>query len=372
MKITRRSFLKTIAAVSAILGLSELELLKLKEAVSKASGVKVVWITAQACSGCEISFLGLRQASGRIFDVLHTTAVPGSSHTLDGLIESSTTTIDDVLIDLIDLNFLSLTMNPAAYQALAVLKEFYPVSMGGGGYIGHLLMVSGSIPVDGSNVVGKVSCGIAEDESGNKIYSYDVIRAVAQNASVVFSVGTCASYGGVPAARNLAYEATTAKYKSTGAASTSTVLTGISTPVLNIPGCPVNPNALYLCLANYLFDLLNGVTTLLKPANIDFMQRPKEALGIKLFSETLHGANCPRYPYYTSGFFASKPGEAGCLALLGCRGIFTYAPCSKASSQNTVEPYWNDHFSFCMQVGVPCQGCTEKGFPDRVSPIIFY
>ena len=81
----------------------------------------------------------------------------------------------------------------------------------------------------------------------------------------------------------------------------------------------------------------------------------------KLFYGKLVHDSCQRRGQFDTGRFARKPGEAGCLYLLGCKGPMTYADCP--------ERLWNGGTNWCVGSGAPCQGCAEARFFDRFGPV---
>jgi len=81
---------------------------------------------------------------------------------------------------------------------------------------------------------------------------------------------------------------------------------------------------------------------------------------LAFFGKLIH-ENCPRRACFDEGKFALKPGDAGCLLRLGCKGPITYADCPSR--------LWNSRTNWCIGSGAPCIGCVEPGFPDGVSPL---
>jgi hydrogenase small subunit len=157
----------------------------------------------------------------------------------------------------------------------------------------------------------------------------------------VLTVGTCAAYGGLSAAAP----------NPTGSKGVSDVFADlkIDTPVINIPGCPCHPDWFIGTVAKIL---LYGMP---KPKELDGHGRLK-----LFFGRSVHN-RCINRDYLDEGIFASTFGEEGCLLELGCKGPFTNADCPIR--------LWNGSVSWCINVGAPCIGCTEKGFPDAHSPI---
>ena len=117
---------------------------------------------------------------------------------------------------------------------------------------------------------------------------------------------------------------------------------GIEVPVINVPGCPANPE--------WLVAVLVDVVMMNKLPELDSMNRPTV-----IFGQTIHD-NCERRGHFENGEFVyeigSKEEELGyCLYPLGCRGPQTYADCSVT--------LWNHGRSWCVKSGAPCIGCCE-------------
>ena len=57
MNVTRRDFLKAAAGMAGVLGLDAAGLLKLQKVMAASGAPSVIWLQAQSCSGCSVSFL---------------------------------------------------------------------------------------------------------------------------------------------------------------------------------------------------------------------------------------------------------------------------------------------------------------------------
>lgn len=165
-----------------------------------------------------------------------------------------------------------------------------------------------------------------------------------RNAGYILAVGTCASYGGIPAGNPnptiaLGVEETLSYLGVPGRE---------RPPVINIPGCPSHP------------DWIVGTVAALLAGNmpeLDGDGRP-----IQFFDSEVH-YNCPNRG---KGAKAKVLGDPGCLAGLGCNGQQTHGDCPirkwNASEAGGYGVNW------CIGAGNPCQGCTEPEFPDGMSP----
>ncbi len=298
MELTRRDFLRASSAIATALGLTGTGLLELKEAQAAETGVPVIWLQAQGCTGCSVSLLN----------------------------SISFGTIDDLLINTLDLEFHPTVMAAAGEEAVSAAEAAYSQP-------GYVLVVEGAIPTaDG----GKY-CYLWPGTT-----ALDGVRTFSQNAACVLAVGTCAAYGGMAAGQP----------NPTAAKGVEAVLDN-GTPVINIPGCPTHPDWIVGTIAYLLaHDEI---------PSLDNRGRPRA-----FFNNTVHN-RCPnRRKYYNQKLFATRLSEYGCLNKLGCKGKKTAADCPLPYRQ------WNSGgqggVNWCVGAGSPCQGCTEPDFPDGMSP----
>ncbi len=183
--------------------------------------------------------------------------------------------------------------------------------------------------------------GLGQDpRSGRQVTSREWLDRLAPGAAAVLAVGTCASWGGIPAAAGNPTNA-----MSVGEHLGRAFRSAAGIPVVNIPGCaPVGDN--YLETATALLLFLNG----LAPApELDALGRPAW-----LFSDTVH-RSCRREGAFDAGVFAAEYGDEGGLVELGCWGPVVQC--------NVAERGVIDGRGGCMQLGGICIGCTMPGFP---------
>ena len=188
--------------------------------------------------------------------------------------------------------------------------------------------------------------GLGEDpETGAQIRSREWLDRLAPGAAAVIAVGTCATWGGIPAAKGNVTNAMGVMehlgkdYRS-----------AFGVPVVNVPGCsPIGDNVIETAAAVLLF--LNGLAPL---PEFDELGRPAW-----LFGETVH-RHCPRAGYYEEGVFAEHYGDKECLVELGCWGPVVQC--------NIAERGIVAGVGGCMQMGGICIGCTMPGFPDKFAP----
>ncbi|MGH9182687.1 MAG: hydrogenase expression protein HypE [Acidimicrobiales bacterium] len=189
--------------------------------------------------------------------------------------------------------------------------------------------------------------GLGDDPAtGRQITSLEWLDRLAPGAAAVIAIGTCATWGGIPAAKgNVTNSMGMMDYLGKDYRSSFGV------PVVNIPGCsPIGDNYLETAAAVLLF--LNGLAPL---PEFDELGRPAW-----LFGETVH-RHCPRAGYYEEGVFAQEYGDKECLVELGCWGPVVQC--------NIAERGIVDGHGGCMQMGGICIGCTMPGFPDKFSPM---
>lgn len=183
------------------------------------------------------------------------------------------------------------------------------------------------------------------DGESQPIPTAEWVRRMAPHAAAVIALGTCATWGGVPAAiGNVTNSMGVMDFLGKDYRST------FGLPVVNIPGCaPQGDNFTETVAAVLLF--LQGIGPL---PEFDELGRPAW-----LFGETVH-RGCTRAGYYEEGTFAENYGDRECLVEIGCWGPVVNCNINKRGAIN--------HCGGCMNVGAPCIGCTMPNFPDGFAP----
>jgi len=210
----------------------------------------------------------------------------------------------------------------------------------------YILTWEGSVLDETTAGAGSWS-GLGEDPlTGRQITTSEWLDRLAPNAAAIIAVGTCASWGGIPAA---AGNPTGAKGLTDHLGDSYRSAAGV--PVVNIPGCaPLGDNYTETLAALLLH--LNGLAPL---PELDELGRPAW-----LFTETVHDS-CTRLRYYDEGVFSTTLSGTACLVELGCWGPVVQC--------NIAERGALDGHGGCMSMGGICIGCTMPGFPDRFSPL---
>jgi hydrogenase small subunit len=213
-----------------------------------------------------------------------------------------------------------------------------------------VLVVEGSIPVEIPR-----AATLGRDERGTPKPIVDWVLELGEAADLVVAVGSCAAYGGLPAAgrhdsddvgadptgaRGLQFDG-----REPGGVFGPDFRTGRDLPVVNVPGCPAHPEHVLLTLAT----VLNGHDPVL-----DEFNRP-----LPIFGPLVHD-DCSLREEYECGNFADDPGDDGCLYEAGCAGVYAYCDDSKRLR--------NGGTTICRDVGAPCIGCVEPAFWDRFTP----
>ncbi|HET7327822.1 MAG TPA: hypothetical protein VFJ14_11130 [Nocardioidaceae bacterium] len=170
---------------------------------------------------------------------------------------------------------------------------------------------------------------------------------LAPKAWAVVAVGTCATYGGIHAmAGNPTGSMGLADYlgwdfKSAGAL-----------PIVNIPGCPVQPENFMETLAWVLYHAAGAAP----PPPLDDMLRPQW-----IFGKTVH-EGCDRAAYYEQSDFSLDYNSPKCQVKIGCWGPVVNC--------NVPKRGWMGGVGGCPNVGGICIGCTMPGFPDKFMPFM--
>jgi hydrogenase small subunit len=216
------------------------------------------------------------------------------------------------------------------------------------GEIEHfVLVVEGSIPNEKLSCEGYWAAMGTNPETGQPITTNEWIDRLAPKALAVIGAGTCATYGGIHAMQG----------NPTGCMGLNDYLgwnwkSKAGLPVVNVPGCPVQPDN-FMETVRYLLRQLAGLAPMIP---LDDAGRPTW-----LFGKTVH-EGCDRAGYYEQGQFAKEYGRPECLVKIGCWG--------PAVQCNVPKRGWMDGIGGCPNVGGICIGCSMPGFPDKFMPFM--
>jgi hydrogenase small subunit len=292
--VLRRDFLKVCTLAAGAVGLPAWAGEKMAARAAGGARPSVVWLHWQECTGCT-----------------------------ESLLRTSAPDVAELILSLVSLDYHETLMAAAGEQAEGALQSTMRRNAGK-----YVLVVEGAIPTKDGGIYCRVGGRTAVETT----------LAAAAGAAAVISIGSCASWGGIPSADP----------NPTGAVGTDKIVTG--RPVVNLPGCPANPY-------NLLGTVLQFATFGTLPA-LDDLGRPRFA-----YARVIH-EDCPRRPHFDAGRFAQKFGDEGhraghCLYKLGCKGPVTHASCS-------LNHFVETPGAWPIGVGHPCFGCTEQKVAFRV------
>jgi hydrogenase small subunit len=282
--------------MAAVLSLPRAAGAEIRAALEKRTKPILVWLEFQDCCGNTESFL-----------------------------RASRPAVADIVLDLLSVDYHETIMAAAGTQAEAALEA--TVQGHAGGYIA---VVEGSIPfgADGAycTIGGRSAAQIA--------------RSVCGGALATIAIGTCAAFGGLPAAAP----------NPTGALGVADAVPGLKT-LINLSACPANAENLTALLVHFL--------TYGRWPALDRFHRPLFAYG-----KTIHD-NCERRAHFDGGQYVEAWGDAGhragyCLYKMGCKGPVT--------NQNCPNVGWNEGTNWPVACGHGCIGCAEPQFWDTMTP----
>lgn len=291
--ISRRAFLAFCTSLTATLALPSVFSERIAQALEASEKPTLIWLEFQDCAGNTESFLRAHS--------------PG---------------VAEIVLDILSVDYHETIMAAAGARAEAAKEAALEPG-------GHIVIVEGSIPT----ADGGVYCTIA----GKTALQH--MEEAAAGAAAIINVGTCSSFGGIPAASP----------NPTGARGVPDVVSNV--PIINLPGCPMNVDNLVGTIVHFLtFGAL--------PAT-DGQGRPLFAYGQRIHD------NCERRAHFDAGQFALEWGDEGhrkgwCLYKLGCKGPSTFHNCP---SQR-----WNMGTNWPIGAGHGCVGCSEAHFWDTMSP----
>jgi hydrogenase small subunit len=282
--------------MAAALALPSEAAAQIARAVQQTAKPILVWLEFQDCAGNTESFL-----------------------------RASRPTAAEVVLDTLSVDYHETIMAAAGHQAEENLAK--TVKERAGNYIA---VVEGAIPTGANGAY----CTIAGRAA------IDIAREVCGSAAATIAIGTCATFGGIPAASP----------NPTGALGVSDAVPGVKN-LINLSACPANVENLTAVVVYYL--------TFKKWPPVDHLRRPLFAYG-----KSIHD-NCERRAHYDAGQYVEAWGDAGhregyCLYKMGCKGPATF--------QNCPNVRWNGGTNWPIGCGHPCIGCAEPDFWDRMTP----
>lgn len=272
--------------------------------VSRDPTTRLLWLQGASCGGCTMSIL--ESGPSGWFDELTQAGIDLVWH------PSVSEQTGDEVLDLLD--------------AIREGRERFDV-----------LVLEGSV-ARGPNGSGRFNMLAG---TGRSIY--DWITDLAPLANHVIAVGSCAAYGGVPAAGINPTDAVGLQFEGTdrGGALGPGFRSKANLPVINVAGCAPHPG--------WIMETLLALTMgALSADDLDVYGRPK------FVANHLAHHGCARNEFYEFKASAEAMSERGCLMEhLGCRATQAVGDCNLRS--------WNGGGS-CTRGGYACIACTSPGF----------
>lgn len=293
--VSRRDFMKFCSAMTAALALPATFAPKIAQALDEVKRPTLVWLEFQGCTG-----------------------------DTEALLRAASPTVAEIVLDILSVDYAETIMAAAGHLAESNLDKVVKEEKGK-----YIAVVEGSIPLKDDGIYCCIGGRTAVDRA----------REVCGGAFATIAVGTCASFGGIPAAAP----------NPTGAVSVKDAVPGAT--VLNIPGCPLNADNLTAAIVHFLlFKKL--------PA-MDSLGRPLFAFGKRIHD------NCERRSHFDAGQYVESWGDEGhrkgfCLYRMGCKGPETYHNCPTQR--------YNDKTSWPVAAGHGCAGCSQPMFWDSMTP----
>jgi hydrogenase small subunit len=294
--VSRREFMGFCSVMATAFALPKSVGKQIAAAVQQAKKPVLVWLEFQDCAGNTESFL-----------------------------RASRPTAAEVVLDTLSVDYHETIMAAAGHQAEKALADTVQKEKGK-----YIVIVEGSIPTGEEGAY----CTIGGRSA------LQIAREVCGGAMATIAIGTCASFGGLPAAAP----------NPTGALSVADAVPGIKN-LINLSACPANVENL-TALVVYFLTFKNWPP-------LDGFRRPLFAYG-KLIHD-----NCERRAHYDAGQYVEAWGDEGhrtgyCLYKMGCKGPVTF--------QNCPVVRWNEGTNWPIGCGHPCIGCAEPNFWDSMTP----
>jgi hydrogenase small subunit len=294
--VSRREFVGFCTVMASVLALPRTVGARIAAEMQKAEKPVLVWLEFQDCAGNSESFL-----------------------------RASRPTAAEIVLDVLSVDYHETIMAAAGHQAEELLANTVKTRPGK-----YLAVVEGSIPTGANGAY----CTIGGRSA------LEIVREVCGSAAATIAIGTCATFGGLPAAAP----------NPTGALGVADAVPGIKN-LINLPACPANVENLTALVVYFL-------TFKHWPA-LDTYRRPLFAYG-----KSIHD-NCERRAHFDAGQYVELWGDEAhrtgyCLYKMGCKGPVTF--------QNCPNVRWNGGTNWPIGCGHPCIGCAEPDFWDKMTP----
>ncbi|HET9110722.1 MAG TPA: hydrogenase small subunit, partial [Ktedonobacterales bacterium] len=195
--VSRRDFLKFCSVMTGALALPMRYSTRIAQALEQTTRPALVWLEFQDCAG-----------------------------NTESALRASHPAFADIVLDLLSWNYHETVMAPSGTAAEKSLSDTVRDQQGR-----YIAVIEGSIPLAN----GGVYCTV-----GGRT-AIDIAREVTSNAFATIAVGTCAAFGGIPAAAGGV----------TGAVSVAEAIPGIQR-LVNLSACPMNGANLAATLVHYL------------------------------------------------------------------------------------------------------------------------
>ncbi len=293
--VSRRDFMKFCTAMTAALSLPSSMIPRVAAALENDNRISIIWVEFQSCTG-----------------------------DTEALLRASSPTVAEIVLDVLSIDYSETIMAAAGHQAEEARARTIKERAGK-----YIAVVEGSIPTRDNGAY----CCIGGRSA------LDLARELCNNALATIAVGTCASYGGIPAAAP----------NPSRAVGLSQAVPGAT--VINLPGCPVNTDNLVATIVHFL--------TFGRLPPVDGKGRPLFAYGKKIHD------NCERRAHFDAGQYVEAWGDQAhrkghCLYKMGCKGPATFHNCP-------IQKY-NEKTAWPVGSGHGCAGCSEPAFWDTMSP----
>ncbi|MCC7382881.1 MAG: hydrogenase small subunit [Deltaproteobacteria bacterium] len=294
--LSRRDFIGFCSSVAAFLALPQRAAAEMARAVEHAKKPTLVWLEFQDCCG-----------------------------NTESMLRSSRPTVAEIVLDALSIDYHETIMAAAGHQAEAALKGVVDTLKGQ-----YLAVIEGSIPTGASGAY----CTIGGRSA------LQIANEVCAGAAATIAIGTCAAFGGLPAAAP----------NPTGALGVADAVPSVKN-LINLSACPANAENLTALIVYYL--------TYKHWPELDRHRRPLFAYG-----KSIHD-NCERRAHFDAGQYVEAWGDEAhrdgyCLYKVGCKGPVTF--------QNCPTVRWNQGTNWPVGCGHPCIGCAEPDFWDKMTP----